>query len=298
MKARAMPAFAPRPPSAPPSAPASLPFVPPELPKEAYAAYQEDFAALAADDLAPIPHALPVHPEANRYKMLTVRRLQGLSRNIAAQGQRLPIILIDGAVLDGRNRLAACLLSGTRPLFRPYEGEGGSPKAFVESLNEERRHMSPAELAALAVEELPRHAAEAKERMAKGRLEGGDGASPPGKRDESGRALVQAAQSVGAGIQGTKVMLAAKKVEPRIVELAAQDLVTIEQARALKDLPKNERDQAVERIQAGEKASQVLLRQGEPLVLMPDPPAEPVVVEEPAVLRAVYLAWRKFEDVE
>jgi hypothetical protein len=78
--------------------------------------------------------------------MLPEPDLRRLAEDIAANGLRHPVVLdLDGKVLDGRNRLAACTIAGVEPIFETYEGD--DPEGYVLSTNE-RRHMSLPERAA------------------------------------------------------------------------------------------------------------------------------------------------------
>ena len=81
-----------------------------------------------------------VHPAADIFPMLTDDELDQLAESIAEDGLLQPIVLTpDGALLDGRNRLAACERAGVDPEFVVYEGD---EVAFVAASNVHRRHMS------------------------------------------------------------------------------------------------------------------------------------------------------------
>lgn len=84
--------------------------------------------------------ALNVHPAAAIFPMLEEAALVDLAADIAAHGLRQPIILLDGAVLDGRNRLAACQRANVEPHFVQFDG--GDPYAFTWSLNGARRDLT------------------------------------------------------------------------------------------------------------------------------------------------------------
>jgi hypothetical protein len=66
---------------------------------------------------------------------------ESLKEDIRAHGQREPVTLLDGRVLDGRNRYRACRELGLVPLTREAPG-GVDPVAFVVSLNLYRRHLT------------------------------------------------------------------------------------------------------------------------------------------------------------
>ena len=74
----------------------------------------------------------------------------------------LPITVYEGAILDGRNRYRACKLASVEPRFEQYGGD--TPAAFVARINKDRRHLTPSQLAASAVEALPFFEKEAKTR--------------------------------------------------------------------------------------------------------------------------------------
>lgn len=77
--------------------------------------------------------------------------LQSLADDIQKNGQRHPIIIDeDGAVLDGRNRLAACQLRGVEPEFEVFQGSEAEKLEFVVSLNLSRRHLDSGQRAMVA----------------------------------------------------------------------------------------------------------------------------------------------------
>jgi DNA modification methylase len=78
------------------------------------------------------------HPAADAFPMMDAVRLDELKADIAANGQREPITICDGMILDGRNRYRACIELGIEPLTRDHEG---NPWEFAWSINGERRDM-------------------------------------------------------------------------------------------------------------------------------------------------------------
>ena len=81
------------------------------------------------------------HPAADLFPMLDGARLQALADDIAVSGQREAIRLYQGAILDGRNRYAACRLAGVVPRFETVPRHV-DPFAYVWSLNGERRDLT------------------------------------------------------------------------------------------------------------------------------------------------------------
>lgn len=97
--------------------------------------------------------------------MLASDELRGLADDIKAHGLQHPIVLHEGKVLDGRNRLAACEMVGVEPRFVAWEPNGTSPTTWVIATNLHRRHLTTGQRAAIAADALPLLEAEAKERQ-------------------------------------------------------------------------------------------------------------------------------------
>lgn len=90
------------------------------------------------------------HPLAELFPMLPERELHELADDIVTFGQREPIWLLDGMILDGRNRYAACLFAKVEPVFERYAGD--DPLNFVLSLNLHRRHLTDSQRALVAAQ--------------------------------------------------------------------------------------------------------------------------------------------------
>lgn len=86
-----------------------------------------------------------------------------LKADIEANGLRIPITILDGQVLDGRNRWLACQELGIRPETQKF-GDG-SPLSYIISMNLKRRHLTASQRAAIATEILPLLEKEAKNRQ-------------------------------------------------------------------------------------------------------------------------------------
>lgn len=86
------------------------------------------------------------HPAANAFPMLSDERHAALVADIRANGLRVPIVIQDGMILDGRNRYKACQELGIHPETTEYTG---NPWAYVWSLNGTRRDLTDAQRAAI-----------------------------------------------------------------------------------------------------------------------------------------------------
>ena len=88
------------------------------------------------------------HPIAELFPMLPDSELQEMANDIAENGLRQPIVLLERMILDGRNRYRACELAGIEPEFIAYRGD--DPVAFVISANLHRRHLTVGQRALVA----------------------------------------------------------------------------------------------------------------------------------------------------
>lgn len=83
---------------------------------------------------------IPVHEAADVFPMLQEDELKELAEDIKANGQHQPIIIKDGVLIDGRNRLAACKIAGVEPIVQELDGQ--DPVAYILSANINRRHLT------------------------------------------------------------------------------------------------------------------------------------------------------------
>ncbi len=89
------------------------------------------------------------HPAADAFPMMDDGRYAELLADIRQNGQREPITICEGMILDGRNRHRACIEAGADPEFREYEGD---PWAFAWSLNGARRDLEDVRRALIKLE--------------------------------------------------------------------------------------------------------------------------------------------------
>lgn len=86
-----------------------------------------------------------IHPFAEVWPPVEGADFDKMLEDIQLNGLRLPIILLGGKVLDGRTRLRICEKLGLEPKTITYTGTEDQARALVRSLNEHRRHLTPAQ---------------------------------------------------------------------------------------------------------------------------------------------------------
>jgi hypothetical protein len=82
------------------------------------------------------------HPLASALPAISGAEFKALVADIKAHGQRDPITLFKGMILDGRHRDAACVELGLEVVTRTFKGTEAEAEAFVYSKNIVRRHMT------------------------------------------------------------------------------------------------------------------------------------------------------------
>lgn len=105
------------------------------------------------------------HEAAKLFPLFSNDDLKELTKDIKENGLLNPVVLFENQVLDGRNRLLACGLSGVEPKFTQWVQNGTSPLSWVISQNLFRRQLTAGQKAAVAVEAKPMLEAEAKKNL-------------------------------------------------------------------------------------------------------------------------------------
>ena len=94
---------------------------------------------------------LDIHPAANLIRKMTGGEYQSLKLDMQERGLLVPIKLLDGKILDGRNRYKACLELNIPATTEDVDSPNGfDAEAYVKSLNGKRRHLSTLDRARLA----------------------------------------------------------------------------------------------------------------------------------------------------
>jgi hypothetical protein len=86
--------------------------------------------------------SLTFHPLAELFPLMEGGEFDALVADIKANGLCEPITLLDGKILDGRNRYRACLAAGVEPDIIKGDGAIDDPAAYIISANIRRRHLS------------------------------------------------------------------------------------------------------------------------------------------------------------
>ena len=94
-------------------------------------------------------HDYEFHSLCKLFPVIPDSELSELAADIKANGLRQPILLMDGKIIDGRNRYLACVRAEVQPKFKIFKGD---PASLVSSLNIQRRHLEPGQRALFAAE--------------------------------------------------------------------------------------------------------------------------------------------------
>lgn len=101
----------------------------------------------------PADAVLEAHRLADLFPMMTADEAQKHRASLAVAGLRVPLVLYEGKILDGRNRYREGRAAGVALFYREFgsaPGDGDDPLDFVLDHNLHRRHLNKAQLAALA----------------------------------------------------------------------------------------------------------------------------------------------------
>jgi hypothetical protein len=91
---------------------------------------------------------LPFHPLAELFPLIEGIEFDDLITSIKENGQHDLIVLLDGMILDGRNRYRACIAAEVEPKTELFTGR--DPIRFVMDHNIHRRHLNESQRAMIA----------------------------------------------------------------------------------------------------------------------------------------------------
>jgi hypothetical protein len=91
-----------------------------------------------------------VHPLAEHAPQLSEDAYAELREDIGKHGQKLPIVIFEDKILDGRHRERVCYERELKPIYEQFKGSFDDARAFVWSLNGVRRQLTAGQKASLA----------------------------------------------------------------------------------------------------------------------------------------------------
>ncbi|HVA51386.1 MAG TPA: hypothetical protein VNH11_33905 [Pirellulales bacterium] len=209
---------------------------------------------------------LGVHPAATLFPMMHGPELGLLVEDIEAHGLREPVVLFEGQVLDGRNRLRACELAGIEPRFEEWDAVG-SPLAFVLSRNLHRRHLNESQRSIIGARAKGMFEDEAAERKASTQFaEGNAGPTTEVRDDKKHRettvganlhppcAKVNAQAAALLNVSARSIATASKVLESgdeQVIDAISEGTISVSDAATVIDLPKPKQRQALEEVRRG-----------------------------------------------
>jgi ParB-like chromosome segregation protein Spo0J len=186
------------------------------------------------------------HEYAELFPLATDAELAGMAADIKARGLMNPIILLDGRILDGRNRYAACAAAGVEPQFREYAGR--DPLGDVVAWDLHRRQLTVGQRAAVALKLKPMLEVRAKRRMS-------DGAKGVANLPHPGKSRDQAAAAVGVSGRTVQDLEAVQQAAPELAAKGASGEMTVHAARRKVKAKKKEVTERKEGSQPKRKSS-------------------------------------------
>lgn len=195
---------------------------------------------------------LRAHPAAELFPMLGDSELSDLAADIAAHGQKHPIVVVDGhgewLILDGRNRAEACRRVGVTPDRVVWSGS--DPVAYVLSTNLHRRHLNESQRGMVAFEVEKIYAAEAA-KVVRGPGKKGEADLPHLPRPQQARDKAAAALNVSPRlVQDAKKV--ATKAAPEVVEAVRSGKIAVGDAVRIVAEPQAKQAAFVASVEAGE----------------------------------------------
>lgn len=171
------------------------------------------------------------HLIANVFPMMTDAEIQELAQDIKINGLKESILIFEDKILDGRNRYAACKISGVEPRIEIYEGN--TPMSEVISRNLIRRHLDAGQKACVATDILPFIEAEAKTRNIRINVDTGDERLEPSLKKEKRLPQSRDIAAKAMNTSGKSVQLAKKlKIEmPEVFEKVKSGAMKLKQAK-------------------------------------------------------------------
>ena len=185
---------------------------------------------------------MQAHPLAAIFPPMAEGQFEALKKDIAEHGQIDPICILDGKILDGRNRWRACEELGIKPKTQDFNGNG-DPLRFIIAKNLHRRHLSESARALIA-----------------GRLPGLKWGRP--RKDEKEELIPLNELSDLFSISSKSIQHAKSVIEngdPEIIRAVEQEKITV---TAAKELVKLEPAEQITIARADDRERKQLIKEG------------------------------------
>jgi len=196
-------------------------------------------STLIASDDKP-DYGIPLHPLCQLFPLMDKDSLAGLIADIQRNGLLNPIIVHEGQVVDGRNRLLACQEAGVAPRYLEWSEVYQGPMSLVHwiwSVNGERRHLTVDQITAAQVaikawkeqEAARQRQIEAGKQFHKGRRKVVD-VRAQSLPEAAGRVREKLAQEIGVSQRKVGQALAVHKADPELLKRVARGEIPLHQA--------------------------------------------------------------------
>lgn len=210
---------------------------------------------------------MEIWPEVMAVREMTEREYADHRESVRKSGKLLVAIdLLDGKIIDGRHRQRACEELGIEPEYRHVTlPEGWTKVQYVRSVNEDRRHLAPSEIACRVV-----HSVNSKLQKTRSPIEQNQELAaecsaalckPRGVRDGS-RAIIEKELKAASGMVSQRTVIDAMRVQredPEAFQRIEQGETTVfTEVKKLRDRPKTKRMDDLSRAAAKRVGSLVL----------------------------------------
>ncbi len=166
------------------------------------------------------------HPASNLFPLLEGENFEKFKEDIQKNGCLEPIIILDGLILDGRNRWRACEELGKKPPLKEMCTDA-NPVEFVLSMNLHRRHLTASQRSQIATGALlPKEEKKAKERS--GTRTDLRAIMPTGEEGRAREKVAEIAKVTPRYVQDSKSI---QEHRPDLAEKVKSGEITIPQAK-------------------------------------------------------------------
>ena len=181
-----------------------------------------------------------IHPLAKIFPDMQVEEYEALKESISQHGQREPIVLFEGQVIDGQHRLKACIDLNIEPAVTELEAVN-DPVAFVVDANLIRRHLETGQRAMIA------------EQLASWLPAGQQQSTPQRSREGNGLSAKQASDLMKVSTRSLARAREVKRNAPdAVVDAVRTGAVKLRDAANIADKPAEWQKKALESVKAGD----------------------------------------------